>query len=252
MKKLTYEIVFSLLAIIAVVMSFLDIMGKISIENNMNLLIIDNSILIIFALDYFIRLSISKNKKEFFKKNIPDLIAIIPFNSMFKLFRFAKLFRLTKLSRATKLFRLTRLIGLSGKLYKAFSKFLNTNGLIYALYFTIAMILTGSVCISYAEEMPFWDSIWWAFVTTTTVGYGDISPATPLGRIIAGLLMLVGIGTIGMITGTIATYFLSNRRNISDDKPITNIIKTCSDLTDDEKEEMIKFADYLISKRKAS
>ena len=171
---------------------------------------------------------------------------------MFKLFRFAKLFRLTKLSRATKLFRLTRLIGLSGKLYKAFSKFLNTNGLIYALYFTIAMILTGSVCISYAEEMSFWDSIWWAFVTTTTVGYGDISPATPLGRIIAGLLMLVGIGTIGMITGTIATYFLSNRRNISDDKPITNIIKTCSDLTDDEKEEMIKFADYLISKRKAS
>ena len=193
MKKLTYEIVFSLLAIIAVVMSFLDIMGKISIENNMNLLIIDNSILIIFALDYFIRLSISKNKKEFFKKNIPDLIAIIPFNSMFKLFRFAKLFRLTKLSRATKLFRLTRLIGLSGKLYKVFSKFLNTNGLIYALYFTIAMI-----------------------------------------------------------TGTIATYFLSNRQNISDNKPITNIIKTCSDLTDNEKEEMIKFADYLISKRNAS
>ena len=64
-KKLTYEIVFSLLAIFAVVMSFLDIMSKISIENNMNLLIIDNSILIIFALDYFIRLSISKNKKEF-------------------------------------------------------------------------------------------------------------------------------------------------------------------------------------------
>ena len=112
---------------------------------------------------------------------------------MFKLFRFAKLFRLTKLSRATKLFRLTRLIGLSGKLYKVFSKFLNTNGLIYALYFTIAMI-----------------------------------------------------------TGTIATYFLSNRQNISDNKPITNIIKTCSDLTDNEKEEMIKFADYLISKRKAS
>lgn len=77
-KKLTYEIVFSLLAIFAVVMSFLDIMSKISIENNMNLLIIDNSILIIFALDYFIRLSISKNKKEFFKKNFPDLITIIP------------------------------------------------------------------------------------------------------------------------------------------------------------------------------
>lgn len=53
------------------------------------------------------------------------------------------------------------------------------------------------------------DAFWWATVTATTVGYGDISPETSAGRLVAVLLMLVGIGTIGMLTASIATYFLS-------------------------------------------
>lgn len=44
------------------------------------------------------------------------------------------------------------------------------------------------------------------------MGYGDISPATNAGRIIASILMLVGIGFVGMLTGTIATYFLSDKK----------------------------------------
>lgn len=48
-------------------------------------------------------------------------------------------------------------------------------------------------------------------MTATTVGYGDISPKTAEGRLIAGILMLAGIGTIGMGTGSIATYFLGAR-----------------------------------------
>jgi voltage-gated potassium channel len=47
---------------------------------------------------------------------------------------------------------------------------------------------------------------------TASVGYGDISPVTPQGRAVATVLMLVGIGTLGMITGSIATYFLGDQR----------------------------------------
>lgn len=50
-------------------------------------------------------------------------------------------------------------------------------------------------------------------VTTTTVGYGDVSPSTGLGRLVAAVLMVVGIGTIGMITGSIATYFIGDHRH---------------------------------------
>jgi len=54
------------------------------------------------------------------------------------------------------------------------------------------------------------DGIWWSVVTSTTVGYGDLSPVTPIGRGLAVVLMIVGIGTIGMITGSIATYFIED------------------------------------------
>jgi len=57
------------------------------------------------------------------------------------------------------------------------------------------------------------DGIWWSVVTSTTVGYGDLSPVTPIGRGLAVVLMIVGIGTIGMITGSIATYFIEDGGN---------------------------------------
>ena len=53
------------------------------------------------------------------------------------------------------------------------------------------------------------DGIWWAIVTATTVGYGDISPVTTEGRIIAVVLMLLGIGVIGAFTATVASFFVA-------------------------------------------
>ena len=51
------------------------------------------------------------------------------------------------------------------------------------------------------------DGLWWAVVTSTTVGYGDLSPSAPVARVVAVVIMIVGVGTIGMLTGSIATYF---------------------------------------------
>ena len=66
--------------------------------------------------------------------------------------------------------------------------------------------------MSYLENMDIGDSIWWSFVTTTSVGYGDIYPTTNLGRLIAVLLMITGLGFVGMLSGTIATYFLAEKK----------------------------------------
>ena len=56
----------------------------------------------------------------------------------------------------------------------------------------------------------FGDGIWWALVTITTVGYGDITPDTTLGRLIAGTLMFVGLGLIATVTAIVSAKFISN------------------------------------------
>lgn len=161
--------------------------------------IIDNSILIIFTIDYFTRLFFSKDKKEFFKHNIIDLISIIPFNSIFQA---------TRLVRLAKLLKVIRSVIFLLKFRNHIEKFLKTNNFNYIIWITLCTLLVGTVGIHFAEGTTFGNALWWSFVTITTVGYGDISPVTPLGRILAGFLMLVGIGFLSMLTGTIATFFL--------------------------------------------
>ena len=54
------------------------------------------------------------------------------------------------------------------------------------------------------------DGIWWALVTITTVGYGDITPVTTLGRVVASSLMLLGLGLIATITAIVSAKFIHN------------------------------------------
>ena len=60
------------------------------------------------------------------------------------------------------------------------------------------------------QVKTFEDGIWWALVTVTTVGYGDITPATSLGRIVAGTLMFFGLGLIATVTAIVSAKFVQN------------------------------------------
>lgn len=204
-----YNIIITLLAVASIIMAVLDICGKIAADNTA-FYTADNIILIIFAIDYIVRFIVAPKKAAFFKANIFDLIAIIPFSSIFNIFRFSRLFRLAKLIKLSKLAKMTkmaRLVGFLGKLQRQIHDFLHTNGFVYMLYAAGTLILISSVLISYAESKPLSDALWWSIVTCTTVGYGDISPTTGIGRVIAVILMIFGIGLISMLTGTITTYF---------------------------------------------
>ncbi len=74
------------------------------------------------------------------------------------------------------------------------------------------LILFGAVGLAIFEPGVNWqNAFWWSIVTLTTVGYGDIAPTTLAGRIIGGVIMVLGIGILGMFTATIASVFVEKK-----------------------------------------
>lgn len=205
--SITYNTVMAILAVISIVLIVLDYAKEIKITA-MPYNVIDNGILIIFAVDYFSRLALAKNKWEFFKNNIFDLLSIIPATEVSSFFRIARIGRLLRL---LKVLRILRLVGLAGRL----EKFLKINGLLYYLYTSLVVILITSSLYCVSEKVSFPTALWWSITTATTVGYGDVSPATGVGKIAAVVDMLIGIGLIGMLTSSITEFFT---KSSSDDE----------------------------------
>jgi voltage-gated potassium channel len=138
--------------------------------------------------------------------NVPDLLACLPLDFLLGQEDFG-------LGRAFRLARLVRLVRAGVVLWRVSRNvrgILGTNGLGYVLAVTAALIALGGLVAWLAEPGigSLEDGLWWALVTATTVGYGDISPKTAPGRLVAAVLMVVGISAFGMLTGAIATYFL--------------------------------------------
>jgi len=209
--SLAYDIVMSLLAVSAIALLLLE--GRSSLTASQVAIIqrADLSIWILFVLDYITRFVFASDKRGFFRRNIIELVAILPFNAMLKglrVLRLARVFRATRLFRALRMLRAFVFIG---RINRRLSEVLHTNDFHHVLWLTFSTIFLGAVAITYLEGMAFGDALWWSFVTTTTVGYGDISPATVGGRIVAVVLMLVGIGFLGMFTASVATYFLRGK-----------------------------------------
>ncbi len=148
-----------------------------------------------FVIDYVISLSLARSWRWFWT-HLPDLAVVI-----LPILRPLRLLRLVTLLRA-----LQRSVGaaLRGRIA------------IYALGSVTLLVFVGALAILDAERgqaeatiQSFPDALWWAAVTITTVGYGDLSPATPTGRLIAVALMVGGIALIGVVTGTLASWIVS-------------------------------------------
>ena len=84
----------------------------------------------------------------------------------------------------------------------------------------LSAVLLSAAGVSRLEHWGFGDSLWWAFVTTTTVGYGDLSPATVPGRLIAVLTMFAGILGIGVIVGRIAAVVIRTHDDFTHEEQV--------------------------------
>jgi voltage-gated potassium channel len=124
--------------------------------------------------------------------------------------------------RAIRLLSLLRTLVVTGMLLRLARRLFGRRKFHYVGALALVIVLLGAVGVYLVErgQNPaiggFGDAIWWAMVTATTVGYGDVSPVTVEGRFIAVLLMLVGIGVIGVFTATVAGYFVHEEEASTD------------------------------------
>ena len=135
-----------------------------------------------------------------------DLLSSIPTVGALRWGRAARVLRILRVVRAV---RSVRMI----------SRFLiakrTESALMVAILLTLLVVVSASIAILQVETTggakitsPE-DALWWAIATITTVGYGDVYPVTPEGRLLGVLLMFAGVGLFGTLSGLVASWFLS-------------------------------------------
>ena len=119
-----------------------------------------------------------------------------------------------RVARVTRVLRLVRMLVVTGRGWHAMQSSLAGQSLMYVsaltALFTVSAAALMTVIEGKTEHWGFADSLWWAIVTVTTVGYGDIAPASPMGRLLAVALMLCGLGLLSTLAAAISTYFVGS------------------------------------------
>ncbi len=178
------------------------------------------AVVAVFTAEYLLRLIVADRKVGFVFSffGIVDLLAILPFYlamgvdlRSIRTFRFLRLFRIFKLTRYSKALRRYR-VAIS----------LIKEELILFAGITAMVLYLASVGIYYFENeaqpeafSSVFTSMWWALVTLTTVGYGDVYPITVGGKVFAGVVVFVGLGVVAVPSGLMASS-LSRAREIVD------------------------------------
>jgi voltage-gated potassium channel len=164
-----------------------------------------------FASELVIMLAVARSRRRWIASHPLELgIVLLTPPFMPVLLQGLRAVRLLRLFRLLRLARLVRVASLSRA---AFS----LNGLRWAAVLTGCTVLGSGAAFAEVEHeshLSTWDGVWWAITTMTTVGYGDVAPRTVAGRLIAIVVMLVGIGFVALLTAAVAQRFLA-----SDDGP---------------------------------
>lgn len=185
---------------------------------------------IVFSIEYLLRIIVSPKPFSYMKSKwgLIDLISILPtfvnpFISGYTSIRVVRALRLLRIFRILKLSRFTTES-------KALGRALNASYykiMVFLFFVVMMMIITGTLMYVIEggqngfESIP--ASIYWAVVTTTTVGYGDIIPVTVLGKMLSSLMMIVGYAIIAVPTGVISVEIAKNQKSVSLDE-----FKDCS------------------------
>ncbi|MFB2585682.1 potassium channel family protein [Herbiconiux liukaitaii] len=159
---------------------------------------------LVFVVDYLVNLALARQRWRWFSRHLLDLaIVVLPM---------------------LRPLRLLRLVTLLSILNRTAGSAFRGRVVIYVAGASALLVFVASLAVLDAERgapgssiETFGDALWWAFVTITTVGYGDYFPVTVEGRLIAVGLMLGGIALLGVVTATIASWIVEKVAHREDD-----------------------------------
>jgi voltage-gated potassium channel len=171
---------------------------------------------VIFVAEFSTRFAAARDRRAYLRGHWIDLVALIPTARGVRLLR---------------LLRLLRLIRTFAGMYRAISHFERIAGqrdLLFLFMAWLGVAVISSIALFLAEVEvndaiadPV-DALWWGVVTLTTVGYGDVYPITPEGRLAAAALMILGITLFAAITGTITSYIVARRTGLGEEAASTD------------------------------
>lgn len=165
---------------------------------------------LIFTVEYFLRIYVANHKLKFIFSffGIIDFLAILPFYlaigvdlRSLRALRFLRLFRILKLVRYN-------------KAMNQFSRAIKSakEQIFLFIFITLILIYFAAVGIYYFENeaqpehfSSIFDSLWWAIITLTTVGYGDVYPITVGGKVFTFFILMIGLGIVAIPTGIISS-----------------------------------------------
>lgn len=201
-----------ILAIVAsVIVVMLESVASIREQYGEALYVAEWGFTILFTLEYLARLSCTRRPWRYARSffGVVDLLAILPtyLMALFPAAHYLMVIRVLRLLRAFRVLKLAAYVRESDLLMRSLSASRRKITVFLFAIFAMTLILGSLMYLIEGEEHGF-DSIprgvYWAIVTLTTVGYGDISPETPFGQFIAALVMVMGYGVIAVPTGIVS------------------------------------------------
>ncbi len=200
-RLVSADFMLAALAILSVALLTFEIIAESGVINMAYIYVIDTIISGIFLSHWISRCRKADSKAAFLRENWWELIASIP-----------------AYVEPTGVLRFVRLVVRLRILFNS-SRHLIKHAYSLEIFTLFGSIMFGAADMFHSFEYginedvnSFFDSIWWAMVTITTVGYGDISPVTTGGRVVSMALMMLGIGLLGLTTAHVAKHLVKNQR----------------------------------------
>ena len=205
-----FDLTIQILIVVSAVSFAIETLPGLS-STTIRLLAISEAVIIgVFTAEYLLRLYLSQKKLSFVFSfyGLIDLAAVLPFYLALGLdLRSLRIFRLARLAILLKIFRFSK----AARRFQLAFKLVKEELLVFGL-FSLALIYLSAVGIYHFEHeaqpevfVSVFDGIWWATVTLTTVGYGDVVPITTGGKVFTFFVFIVGLSMIAVPSGLVAS-----------------------------------------------